>query len=179
MIDHTKLKQQIVDEWYDDLFAEKAFDKWSKNNHRLSFWTNVSLAIIGTAGSGGTGLIAYFDGSKNYAAITSILALVSIVLNAYKTAKSSDNDDPKVAFACAQFFSSRNAEYGRLIKEIDAANGDWKPTFDKKLNELRDRKPPEYIPRSRENPKIFWIDDTKIVGDRIAKFRPSAGNIFA
>ena len=35
------------------------------------------------------------------------------------------------------------------------------------------------IPRSRENPKIFRIDDTKIVGDRIAEFRPSAGNIFA
>ena len=31
------------------------------------------------------------------------------------------------------------------------------------------------IPRSRHNPKILWIDDAKIVGDRITEVRPIAG----
>ena len=33
----------------------------------------------------------------------------------------------------------------------------------------------ESIPRSRHDPKIFWIDDAKIVGDRITEVRPIAG----
>jgi hypothetical protein len=35
------------------------------------------------------------------------------------------------------------------------------------------------IPRSRQNPKILWVYDAKIVGDRIAKVRPTSGNISA
>src|SRR5208283_2959719 len=29
------------------------------------------------------------------------------------------------------------------------------------------------IPRSRQNPKILWVDDAEIVGDRITKFWPA------
>src|ERR1700687_4878441 len=35
------------------------------------------------------------------------------------------------------------------------------------------------IPRSRHDPKILWVDDAKIVGDRIAEIGPVAGNFFA
>jgi len=34
------------------------------------------------------------------------------------------------------------------------------------------------IPRSRHDPKILWVDDAEIVGDRIAKVRPVPGNCF-
>src|ERR1017187_8867071 len=34
------------------------------------------------------------------------------------------------------------------------------------------------IPRSRHNPKILWIDDAEIVGDRITEVRPIPGNCF-
>src|SRR5438552_6062178 len=32
------------------------------------------------------------------------------------------------------------------------------------------------IPRSSHNPKILWVDDAEIVGDRIAEVRPILGN---
>src|SRR6266446_7035465 len=35
-----------------------------------------------------------------------------------------------------------------------------------------------YIPRSSHNPKILWLDDAEIVGDRIAEVRPVSGNRF-
>ncbi len=35
-----------------------------------------------------------------------------------------------------------------------------------------------YIPRSRHNPKILWVDDAEIIGDRITEVRPILGNIF-
>jgi hypothetical protein len=35
------------------------------------------------------------------------------------------------------------------------------------------------IPRSRHNPKILWIDDAEIVGDRITEVRPIPGNFFS
>jgi len=35
------------------------------------------------------------------------------------------------------------------------------------------------IPRSGQNPKILWIDDAEVVCDRIAKFRPLFGDLFA
>ena len=31
------------------------------------------------------------------------------------------------------------------------------------------------IPRSRHDPKILWVDDAEIVGDRITKVRPIPG----
>ena len=34
------------------------------------------------------------------------------------------------------------------------------------------------IQRSRHDPKILWVDDAKIVGDRIAEVRPVPGNYF-
>jgi hypothetical protein len=34
------------------------------------------------------------------------------------------------------------------------------------------------IPRSRHDPKILWVDDAEIVGDRIAKVRPIPRNLF-
>jgi len=34
------------------------------------------------------------------------------------------------------------------------------------------------IPRSRHNPKILWVDDAEIVGDRITKVRPIPRNLF-
>ena len=34
------------------------------------------------------------------------------------------------------------------------------------------------IPRSRHDPKIFWVDDAEIVGDRITKVRPVPRNLF-
>lgn len=34
------------------------------------------------------------------------------------------------------------------------------------------------IPRSRHDPKILWVDDAKIVGDRITEVRPIPGNFF-
>jgi hypothetical protein len=36
-----------------------------------------------------------------------------------------------------------------------------------------------FIPRSPHNPKILWVDDAKIVGDRIAKVGPVPGNFLA
>ena len=35
------------------------------------------------------------------------------------------------------------------------------------------------IPRSRQNPKILGVDDSKIVGDRITEVGPISGNRFA
>ena len=35
------------------------------------------------------------------------------------------------------------------------------------------------IPRSPHNPKILWVDDAEIVGDRIAEVGPVARNFFA
>jgi hypothetical protein len=35
------------------------------------------------------------------------------------------------------------------------------------------------IPCSRHDPKIVWVDDAEIVGDRIAEVGPVAGNFFA
>ena len=35
-----------------------------------------------------------------------------------------------------------------------------------------------YIPRSRHDPKILWVDDAEIVGDRITKVRPIPRNLF-
>ena len=42
-------------------------------------------------------------------------------------------------------------------------------------------KPPTKIdiPRSRHDPKILWIDDAKIVADRITDVHPIPGNFFA
>ena len=37
---------------------------------------------------------------------------------------------------------------------------------------------PLCIPRSRHDPKILWVDDAKIVGDRITEVRPIPGNFF-
>jgi hypothetical protein len=34
------------------------------------------------------------------------------------------------------------------------------------------------IPRSRHDPKMLWVDDAKIVGDRITEVRPIPGNFF-
>ena len=34
-----------------------------------------------------------------------------------------------------------------------------------------------YIPRSRHDPKILWVDDAEIVGDRITKVRPIPRNL--
>jgi hypothetical protein len=36
-----------------------------------------------------------------------------------------------------------------------------------------------YIPRSRHNPKILWVDDAEIVGDRIAEVGPIPWHFFA
>src|SRR5258708_6449803 len=36
----------------------------------------------------------------------------------------------------------------------------------------------DIIPRSPHNPKILWVDDAKIVGDRIAEVRPVPWNLF-
>jgi hypothetical protein len=36
----------------------------------------------------------------------------------------------------------------------------------------------ECIPRSRHDPKILWVDDAEIVGDRITKLRPIPWNLF-
>jgi hypothetical protein len=36
-----------------------------------------------------------------------------------------------------------------------------------------------YIPGSPHNPKFPWVDDAKIVGNRIAEVRPVPGNRFA
>jgi hypothetical protein len=36
-----------------------------------------------------------------------------------------------------------------------------------------------YIPRSRQNPKILWVYDAEIIGDRIAKFWPAFRDFFA
>jgi hypothetical protein len=38
--------------------------------------------------------------------------------------------------------------------------------------------PNTIIPRSRHDPKILWVDDAEIVGDRIAKVRPIPRNFF-
>ena len=35
-----------------------------------------------------------------------------------------------------------------------------------------------YIPRSRHDPKILWVDDAEIVGDRITKVRPIPRDLF-
>ena len=35
------------------------------------------------------------------------------------------------------------------------------------------------IPRSRQNPKILGVDDAEVVGDRVAEFRPSFGDLLA
>ena len=35
-----------------------------------------------------------------------------------------------------------------------------------------------YIPRSRHDPKILWVDGAEIVGDRITKVRPIPRNLF-
>jgi uncharacterized membrane protein HdeD (DUF308 family) len=35
------------------------------------------------------------------------------------------------------------------------------------------------IPRSRQNPKILWVDDAEVVGDRIAKACPVLGDFVA
>ena len=35
------------------------------------------------------------------------------------------------------------------------------------------------IPGSRQNPKILWVDDAEVVGDRIAKALPVFGDFFA
>ena len=35
-----------------------------------------------------------------------------------------------------------------------------------------------FIPRSRHDPKILWVDDAEIVGDRITKVRPILRNLF-
>ena len=35
-----------------------------------------------------------------------------------------------------------------------------------------------FIPRSRHDPKILWVDDAEIVGDRITKVRPIPRNLF-
>ena len=43
----------------------------------------------------------------------------------------------------------------------------------------RSRVTKHVIPRSRQNPKILWVDDAEIVGDRIAKFWPAFGDFFA
>jgi len=32
---------------------------------------------------------------------------------------------------------------------------------------------------SRQNPKILWVDDTEVVGDRIAQLRPVFRSFFA
>jgi hypothetical protein len=37
----------------------------------------------------------------------------------------------------------------------------------------------DYIPGSRQNPKILWVDDAEVVGDRIAKALPVFGDFFA
>ena len=37
---------------------------------------------------------------------------------------------------------------------------------------------PRIIPRSRHDPKILWVDDAEIVGDRITKVRPILRNLF-
>ena len=34
------------------------------------------------------------------------------------------------------------------------------------------------IPHSRHDPKILWVDDAEIVGDRITKVRPIPRNLF-
>ena len=34
------------------------------------------------------------------------------------------------------------------------------------------------IPRLRHDPKILWVDDAEIVGDRITKVRPIPRNLF-
>ena len=36
-----------------------------------------------------------------------------------------------------------------------------------------------YIPRSRQNPKILWVDDAEVVGDRITKACPVLGDFVA
>ena len=35
------------------------------------------------------------------------------------------------------------------------------------------------VPGSRQNPKLLRIDDAEVVGDRIAKFWPASGDVFA
>ena len=48
--------------------------------------------------------------------------------------------------------------------------------FEKELN----RSAVQYtIPGSSHNPKILWVDDAEIVGDRIAEVRPIPGNFVA
>ena len=41
-----------------------------------------------------------------------------------------------------------------------------------------DRQKNRHIPRSRHDPKILWVDDAEIVGDRITKVRPIPRNLF-
>ena len=52
-------------------------------------------------------------------------------------------------------------------------------------NPIRRRSEPQHvlppiacIPRSRHDPKILWVDDAEIVGDRITKVRPIPRNLF-
>ncbi len=37
----------------------------------------------------------------------------------------------------------------------------------------------EHIPRSRENPKILWVDEAEVIRNRITKFQPVLGDSFA
>ena len=42
----------------------------------------------------------------------------------------------------------------------------------------RHQRPIFYIPRSRHDPKILWVDNAEIVGDQITKVRPIPRNLF-
>ena len=73
-------------------------------------------------------------------------------------------------------------QIGEFSQEIDAlrslsARGDSN-LWGKRLTETQARPMNLCIPRSRHDPKILWVDDAEIVGDRITKVRPIPRNLF-
>jgi hypothetical protein len=64
-----------------------------------------------------------------------------------------------------------------FLQESIARVADWQRITDAEIDSLAADL--RAIPGSRQNPKILWVDDAEVVGDRIAKALPVFGDFFA
>ena len=73
--------------------------------------------------------------------------------------------------------STREGKKAWIEPVIDPAAPDgWR--FEVRTGTLSKQDEERLIPRSRHDPKILWVDDAEIVGDRITKVRPIPRNLF-
>ena len=90
------------------------------------------------------------------------------------------NSDPTSTVDIVPLIPSVLATFATIVAAIIAAGSGYFQTLINQQAQIDlAQKSAEYIPRSRQYPKILWIDHAEVVGDGITKASPVLGDFVA